>query len=250
MDSARVAVRHALALDSTLSQAHTTLGSLLADAADWPGAEHEFERAIAADPRNALAHHWYAIVLATLDRREAALREIRLAHAIDSLSGPLNRALSQIESWAGVRDPTFATPERRPLVDPAFKNDHADRARWLALEGECREAAKEIRVANELSPHDAMVDAADVHVHMRCGDRAGARLVLRRMEREPTARLRTIYIAMAHTQLGEPDSAFAWLDRERSWGMVKRFELRTSIYLIPLRGDARYPALLRRLSMP
>jgi DNA-binding SARP family transcriptional activator len=116
--------------------------------------------AIAADPRNALPHHWYAIILATLDRRDDAVREIRRARALDSLSGPLNRALSQIEMWAGVRDPTFAAPERRPIIDPAFKNDYADHARYDALVGQCARAAAEIRTAYELSPADAMVAAA------------------------------------------------------------------------------------------
>ena len=249
MDSARVAVEHALALDSSLSQAHTTLASLYADAAEWPAAERELRSAIAADPRNALAHHWYAIVLATLDRRDEALREIRRARALDSLSGPLNRALSQIEAWADVHDPTFAAPERRPIIDPAFKNDYADHARYDALVGQCARAAAEIRTAYELSPADAMVAAADVHVHMRCGDRDGARRVLTAMKRAPDARLSTIYIAMAHTQFGELDSAFAWLDREQYWGMVKRFELRTSIYLTPLREDSRYDSLLPRIGM-
>jgi DNA-binding SARP family transcriptional activator len=249
MDSARIAVARALTLDSTLSQAHTTVASLFTDAADWDSAEREYRRAIALEPANALAHHWYAIFLATLDRRDEALREIRLAHRLDSLSGPLNRALSQIESFAGVSDPTFANPERRPIVDASFKNDHADRARYLALQGQCAQAAGEVATAYTLSPADAMVAAADVQVHMRCGDRRGARMVVLQMERRPDARLTTIYIAMAHTQLGELDSAFAWLAREQSWGMVKRFELRTSIYLQPLRADPRYPELLARIGI-
>ena len=74
-------------------------------------------------------------------------------------------------------------------------------------------------------------------------------MVVLQMERRPDARLTTIYIAMAHTQLGELDSAFAWLAREQSWGMVKRFELRTSIYLQPLRADPRYPELLARIGI-
>lgn len=249
MDSARVMVRHAIALDSALSQAHTTLASLLTDSADWTGAEREYRRAIALDPDNALAHHWYALMLATVDRRDEALREIHRARVLDSLSGPLNRAVSQIETWAEVRDPTFATPERRPIVDPAFKGDHYDRALYHALQGLCTVAAAEIRQAYELSPNDAMVDAANVGVHLRCGDRLGARAVLRRMKRRDDARLSTVYIAMAHTELGEPDSAFAWLDREEYWGMVKRFELRTSVYMIPLRSDPRYPQLLARVGM-
>jgi hypothetical protein len=50
--------------------------------------------------------------------------------------------------------------------------------------------------------------------------------------------------------MGQVDSAFAWMDREERWGMVDRFELRTSPYFARLRRDPRFEALLRRVGMP
>jgi hypothetical protein len=69
------------------------------------------------------------------------------------------------------------------------------------------------------------------------------------MASAPGARLGTTYLAMAHEALGEPDSAFAWLDREQYWGMVKRYELRTSVHLASLHADPRYARLLARVGM-
>lgn len=185
----------------------------------------------------------------TLDRRDEALREIRRAHALDPLSGPLNAALSEIEWYVNAPDWRYPSPERRAFVDPAYKRDHSDRALALAADGRCAEARAELTRARELSPEDATVETAGVRVLLRCGDREGARALAARITRLPDARLNTTYIAMAYEALGQLDSAFAWLDREAYWGMVKRYELRTSMHLASLRADPRFPALLARVGM-
>ena len=51
---------------------------------DWTGAEREFQRAIALNPRYATAHHWYAAsCLAPLGRLDEALEQIRTAQSLD-----------------------------------------------------------------------------------------------------------------------------------------------------------------------
>ena len=70
----------------------------------------EFERAIALAPSNALAHHWYAVLLATLGRKEEAVREIRRAAELDPLSQPIHGSVIDIERYAGVRKPFSRFP--------------------------------------------------------------------------------------------------------------------------------------------
>src|SRR5262245_4590163 len=59
--SARTAAEKALALDSSLSEAHTSLAmcAFFFDW-DWAGAEREFRRSIELSPDNAMAHRNYA----------------------------------------------------------------------------------------------------------------------------------------------------------------------------------------------
>src|SRR5438477_12590240 len=91
-DSARAMARRALELDSTLSEAHTSVAGILTGQGKWTEAEAEFRKAIALEPGNAQAHGWYAILLVTLDRKDEAVREIRRAKDLDPLSQPTQGA--------------------------------------------------------------------------------------------------------------------------------------------------------------
>ena len=102
-DSGQMMVTRALELDSSLSEAHTSRASMLTDRGNWTEADAEFRKAIALEPGNALAHHWYAILLVTLDRRDDALREIRRAKELDPLSQALQGTKGTIEIYAGVK---------------------------------------------------------------------------------------------------------------------------------------------------
>jgi serine/threonine-protein kinase len=87
----------ALAIDSTLGEAHASLGMLKTEYEwDWSGAEREFRRAIELNPGYATAHEWYADYLSRLGRREEALAEIHRALQLDPLSVPVNGMLGTV----------------------------------------------------------------------------------------------------------------------------------------------------------
>ena len=83
---AREAAERALALDSTLAEAHTTLAWVQALARDWAGVEEGFLRAIELNPGYATAHQWYALYLAATGRPTEALRSMLRAQELDPLS--------------------------------------------------------------------------------------------------------------------------------------------------------------------
>ena len=60
---ARRAAERALQLDSTLAEAHTTLGLILKSTGEWEPAAAEFRRGLALDSTYATGHQWYAEVL-------------------------------------------------------------------------------------------------------------------------------------------------------------------------------------------
>lgn len=65
---ARAAARKALELDSTLAEAHASLGFVMMYY-DWnfSGAEGEFKRAVELNPNYAIAHQWYAYLLTAIE---------------------------------------------------------------------------------------------------------------------------------------------------------------------------------------
>ncbi len=61
MPQAKASAMEALKIDDTLAEAHTSLAHVKVNYDwDWAGAESEFKRAIALNPRYATAHQWYA----------------------------------------------------------------------------------------------------------------------------------------------------------------------------------------------
>jgi len=85
---AKRAAVHAIQIDSTLAEAHTSLAGakILADW-DWAGAEQEFRRALMLNPRYAPAHHWLAVfLLAPQGRTDEALAEMHRVLELDPLS--------------------------------------------------------------------------------------------------------------------------------------------------------------------
>jgi Tfp pilus assembly protein PilF len=237
----------ALTLDSTLSEAHTALAALLTDDADWTNAEAEFKRAIDLEPGNSLAHQWYATMLATVDRKDEALQEIRRAAELDPLSQPLSGAKVDIERYAGVRDSKLVLTERANMIDPTHPGTVAALSINLARRGRCDDAYAENKRAQELAPDNTTIRLSLVGVHMLCNRRSEARALLDSVERRPDVARTGIYLAEVFAAK-QPDSAFAWLDRTE-WSMSSRFQLRVSPRLAPLRADPRYPRLLARMGL-
>ncbi|MGB9073486.1 MAG: winged helix-turn-helix domain-containing protein [Terriglobales bacterium] len=97
-------VMKALALDDTLSEAHSGLAFLREINWDWAGAEQEYLRAIDLDPGNARVHNWYGIFLENMGRIDAGLAEHQRARQLDPTARGINAALAVNMAAAGRYD--------------------------------------------------------------------------------------------------------------------------------------------------
>lgn len=102
MSLARAAADRALALDSTLAEAHAAL-AFVRTAYDWnwSAAGESFARALALDPDYATAHEWYGIYLDALGRFDEARVQHERAHALDPLSAIINEAFANHFIYSG-----------------------------------------------------------------------------------------------------------------------------------------------------
>jgi len=99
---AAAAARRALELDPDIADAHITLGiERLFWGWDWPAAQRELETAIRLNPKLALAHSVYGLVLAVDGRDEEALQEVIAARELDPLSLFINVGVAWIHHFAG-----------------------------------------------------------------------------------------------------------------------------------------------------
>jgi TolB-like protein len=83
---ARAAAARALQLDDSLAETHTSLGMIkLSYDWDWPGAEHEFKRAMELNPSYPLAYVMYGQYLTMVGRYADASPYFEKAHRLDPL---------------------------------------------------------------------------------------------------------------------------------------------------------------------
>lgn len=84
---ARAAADRAVALDSTLAEAHAARGFVYAvDEWNWEAVDREFGHALSLDPNYATGHQWYAVALDAQGRFEEAREQHERALALDPRS--------------------------------------------------------------------------------------------------------------------------------------------------------------------
>jgi serine/threonine-protein kinase len=78
--------QRALAIDSTLADAHLAWAYALKGQWRWRESESHFRQALTLAPDDATVHHWYAVLLWTLGRMDESLDQLELAKRMDPLA--------------------------------------------------------------------------------------------------------------------------------------------------------------------
>jgi tetratricopeptide (TPR) repeat protein len=86
---AEASALRALALDSTLAEAHLALANVWKMQWRWAEAEQQFRAAIAYSPDDATAHQWYGALLYSLGRVDSAVAQLEQARELDAVSAAL-----------------------------------------------------------------------------------------------------------------------------------------------------------------
>jgi serine/threonine-protein kinase len=239
---ARSAARRALALDSTLAEAHTALayGSMIY-AWDWGAAEASFRRAIAADSDYATAHHWYGDFLAGRGRLEESAREMERAHALDPLSRIIGAELGWVYYLLRRNDDAETQVRQTLALDPNYPHGSLILGLVLNAEGRYDEAIRSLRRGIELGGDYDLQYAALISAHARSGDRAGAR----RLMDELVARARrgefgAFTLAVAYGSLGDTGRGIALLHQAIDERDIFMPEVFFDPLLDPLRKDPRF----------
>ena len=249
---ARQAAAKALALDDLLSDAHTFLGSaswLL----DWDldRCERESRQAVELNPSSQIAHLFYANFLITArDRREEGIREATLALELDPLSVSTNFQFAYMLLFAGeyerARTHAVSTLETSPDCL------HAWYARGWAETGlhEYGAAVASFEKAAALS-RDPFSLAYLGHALGRVGQISEARVILDELRgRRAGEDLAEFIFALVFAGLGEHDATFAALEKCYAERDGRLFWMQVVPCFYPLRSDARFADLARRLGLP
>jgi tetratricopeptide (TPR) repeat protein len=242
----------AVMLDAASAEAHTSLAHVKSTQDwDWHGAEREFQRAIALNPRYATARHWYAMsCLVPLGRLDEALDEISAAQSIDPVSSIVARDLAVVHFHR--RDFETALEQCDHTIE---LNPHFAPAYWMlgVIQEQRRdfdESAAAFQRAVHLSPQTPRMHGALGRTFALSGRRKQALEVLRKLESYATERyVSPLEFAWIHVALGDLDVGFTWLAKACE---DRAFDL-TSVKVDPrydaLRDDRRFAAIRRRLGV-
>jgi len=143
----------ALAIDSSLAEAHTSLAwAAMWYDYDFSTAEREFERSIELNPRSATAHEFFGYCLAFAGRYEEGYTELQRAIRLDPLSGTIHFALGCVY-WSAHRfDEAVATFEKAIELDPGNALAHSVLGYTLMYKSRYELAIEELLKGIQLVP--------------------------------------------------------------------------------------------------
>jgi serine/threonine-protein kinase len=250
-ERAKAAARRALELDDALAEAHASLAwCLFIYDWDWDGAEREFRRAIACDARYAVAHQWYAFLLVMRGALADALVEGHTAVELDAGSVSARRSLGWLYYYARRFDQARHHLERAMAMDPNAEETYRVLGLVLALQGELPEAERVLRQATAMPGAGTYTQATLGYALARAGDDRAARALLAELEaRAAAGYVSPVALATIHVGLGDAERAIDAAERaladRRGWLVY----LHVNPLLDPLRGHARFEALVRRMGV-
>ncbi len=246
---ARVAAEKALELDSSLAQAHNSLGYIaLYFDWDWADAEREFTTAIDLNPQYPVAHQWYANLLTAVGRFDQATEEMIHGSRLDPLSLINAAAVGWVHYYAGDGAKAFSAFDRCLELEPTFYLAYLWRGWTHERMGSLDDATTAIEQAVELSNRSANTVASLAHVHASAGRRESALQLLRELEARGQY-VPPYELAKVHLALGNDDRAFDLLEsaaEDRSHSLVF---LKVDPQLRPHRSHPRFKRLVARVGL-
>jgi TolB-like protein/Flp pilus assembly protein TadD len=250
---AKAAAERAIAIDPTLSEAHTAMGNTLTSFDwNWAEAEKSFRRALELDPNSATGHYRFATeYLMPLGRTKEAVAEVERALEIEPLDPNMVANLPRAFLYNG---------ESERALEQSRKAYEADQNFVIArlLYGLTLNAAGKYSEAIELSEKQLENDPFNQHMLLvagyaygRSGNREKALAVVERFrEISRTEYVIPSFVAAIYGAAGEKEMAFAELEKGVDvrdswfkWGKVEPL-------FDTLRGDPRFGGLLRRMNLP
>jgi eukaryotic-like serine/threonine-protein kinase len=248
---AREAALRALALDSTLAEAHTSLG-FIALLYDWDRAtaQREFDRALAINPNYVQAQLFHSYLALTAGRMDESIQEVRHALTIEPFSLILNTRLATAFYHAHRYEEALTQDRKTRELDPTFLGVPAELVRSSVMLGRCTAALAAIAAAPNTP--SAWWQAIAANAHARCRQRSTALADLSRLQAEMTAGRPYVShydVALVYAGLGDAEHALAELDSAVVTRDFLLFSVAPDQAFDGLRADPRFARIVRRIGL-
>jgi DNA-binding winged helix-turn-helix (wHTH) protein/tetratricopeptide (TPR) repeat protein len=248
---AKKAALQALKLDSSLAEAHTSLGMVYHYYDwNWEEAELEFQKAIGLNPNYIVARMWYASNLASLGRLQEALFQAAHAEELDPLSLAVYIKRGRLHYWMRDYEGAISAYSRVIGLDSQHARAHTRLGMVYAATAEFDKAITEFKRAKELSGADPYLDGFLGYAHARLGKRTTARKAVEQLaDRSQREYIPAFCTALIYVGLEDTVQALRWLEKayeDRSAYMVF---VKVEPLLDQIRQEPRFQKLLNRMRL-
>jgi DNA-binding winged helix-turn-helix (wHTH) protein/TolB-like protein/Tfp pilus assembly protein PilF len=240
--------RKALALDSSLGEAHATIGFVkLFWQWNFAEAEREFKRALELNPRYATAHQWYALWLAAHARKPEAIAEMQEALELDPLSPSINADLAQLFYFKQDYDKAIEQARRTLEIDPNFYNAHLYLYQTYTMNGMYDEAVAECETAEKIA------NSSNLNSRIERLRQAYETSGIRRLWQEqiniihnhPLTEFRK---ARYYALLGDKERAIDWLEKSYENHNLEQVFILSEPAFEKLHNDPRFDFIIKRMN--
>jgi non-specific serine/threonine protein kinase len=248
---AKAAAEKALALDSSLSEAHMSLAlCAFYYEWDWEVAEREFRRAIELNAENSIAHRNYANFLLPMKRFDEAIREAKRAMELDPVS-PLCPYILGLAFYCSRRfDEAIHVCKKVLELDPSFGGTYIVLMFTYIAKGDLSEAIRWVEDPNSLR-NNPLAQGPLGFIYALTGRRADALEMLRELEQLSTKRYvsphHSIFInfALADTEAFRAGLRMAFEDRTNSLVIFNTLPMLDS-----MRSDPVLQEIVSKMKLP
>lgn len=247
---AKAAVIHALSIDDTLAEAHTSLACVkMMYERDWAGAEREFKRAIELDPTYAQAYNWYSHFLMAMGRVEESFAQSQIALKLDPLDDNINQYLGWHYIHARQFDRAVSQLEKTLALNPEFFLARVTLGVAHSQRRHFSKAIAEFEKAGQVE-NPPLLSAFLGHAYAMAGRVEEATKVLDELkEMSRWTYVPPYSIALIHTALNEKEQAFEWFDAAYAAHNEWLNWIKVAPEFDNLHADPRFTDMLLRLGL-
>jgi len=248
---AKEQVSKALDLDKDLPEAHSSLGFLLeAYYYDFAGARSEFEHAIALNPSDSQAHHWYAINLGISRDLDGAIDELEKAKEIDPLSPQIGTVLGGFYTYEGREEEALRTWENILKFNPDNVPVYLNRSLFYAKKSMKEQALSDMKKGLRLAWEATDLKCLLGYVYAVLGERDEALKILKEVkDRTLGEYVSPFYMAVLYSGLEDWDQCLAYVEKSIEDRSAEMESLLNDSMFEKIRLDPRLESMLSKLGI-
>lgn len=248
MQRREAAARKALELDDNLPEAHFSMGQYQRDLWQWREAEREFQRAMQLNPNFSHAYSGYSGVLSLLGQHDEAILEDKRAKDLDPVGIILNTVAGRTLHYARRYDEAIEQLKKTIELDPRAPFAYVRLADVYVTKGKYQDAVAQYQMAIELGTASSEAKVRLAAAYAKMGERKRGLDIIRQLQ-ESHDYISPAYLAIFYSALGEPDQAFATLEKGYAERSPSLQILKVDPAFDSLRSHPKFQDLLRRMGL-